>query len=425
MRSLRRNTCVLLITGVLALLCFILHAHTISLQDGGNKDPMHQTKIRAERRNVITGEEVIRMESKTIKSGAGKPPRICNVHNTCNSLSADDDDFNNLNDSRSRKPLLVVLYPANVFRQDLNIDNNPNINKHCVFTLNQTKIPEADFVFFHLNFLPRGFPSRSPWQRWVIYTNEPPYKTGKSDTLTLSKFDGMFNFTAQYSFLSDVPTPYFYCRVAKSEDTKLNKWPKMPQKSGLVSWAVSDCTAESERRAYVEKLAEHVPIDIFGLCSSVKRRNNSFDGMMKKYKFYLAFENSFCRDYITEKLFKVLTSYESYVIPVVLGRGPYEGAAPEGSYVNVRDYNSPENLANHLHYLDRNESAFMEYFKWRDNYTCVPKSEPYKTERRCQALLAVAHKAQILNTTSLLKVFGKKENCITAHKYYENLGVSV
>ncbi len=41
---------------------------------------------------------------------------------------------------------------------------------------------------------------------------------------------------------------------------------------------------------------------------------------MREYKFYLAFENSFCDDYVSEKFWRTMTMY---LVPIVMGRqGP-------------------------------------------------------------------------------------------------------
>jgi alpha-1,3-fucosyltransferase len=51
------------------------------------------------------------------------------------------------------------------------------------------------------------------------------------------------------------------------------------------------------------------------------------------YKFYLSFENSLCRDYVTEKFWKVLM-YD--VVPIVYGAANYSLLAPAKSFINVQ-----------------------------------------------------------------------------------------
>jgi len=54
--------------------------------------------------------------------------------------------------------------------------------------------------------------------------------------------------------------------------------------------------------------------------------------------YYCSFENSICDDYVTEKFFKVL-GYN--IVPIVLGGANYYKIAPNKSYINVRDFESP------------------------------------------------------------------------------------
>ena len=56
-------------------------------------------------------------------------------------------------------------------------------------------------------------------------------------------------------------------------------------------------------------------------------------------QFYLAFENSLCGDYITEKFWKVL-SYN--VVPVVLNGVNMTRVAPPHSYIDIKDFASVE-----------------------------------------------------------------------------------
>ena len=39
-----------------------------------------------------------------------------------------------------------------------------------------------------------------------------------------------------------------------------------------------------------------------------------------------------------------------------------------GSFINVMDFKTVKDLADYLHYLDKNSTAFNEYFKWRQRY---------------------------------------------------------
>ena len=61
------------------------------------------------------------------------------------------------------------------------------------------------------------------------------------------------------------------------------------------------------RLQYAQELGQYIGVDIFGACGTMKcsrsQSENCFDLLKTKYKFYLAFENSNCQDYITEKFF--------------------------------------------------------------------------------------------------------------------------
>ena len=88
----------------------------------------------------------------------------------------------------------------------------------------------------------------------------------------------------------------------------------------------------------------------------------------RKYKFYLSFENAVCEDYITEKFFKVL-NYN--LVPIVLGGANYSKFAPPNSFIDVRNFKSVAKLAKYLNFLDKNETAYAEYFEWKKYFRVV------------------------------------------------------
>ncbi len=96
----------------------------------------------------------------------------------------------------------------------------------------------------------------------------------------------------------------------------------------FVSAMISNCNDKSSRLDYINELSKYIPIDIYGKCGKPcpKMFSNGSAGecreiLANEYLFFLSFENSFCKEYITEKFFSILP-YDT--IPVVLGGGDYE-----------------------------------------------------------------------------------------------------
>lgn len=126
---------------------------------------------------------------------------------------------------------------------------------------------------------------------------------------------------------------------------------------------ISNCNAANHRLNYINELKEFIPVQIYGGCdkacpSSVDCR----EYIGKNYKFFFAFENSVCKDYITEKFFLMLR-YD--IIPVVVGGGNYTHFVPKSAFINAMDFPSPKHLAEHLKSIDANETAFNSFFKWK------------------------------------------------------------
>ena len=87
-------------------------------------------------------------------------------------------------------------------------------------------------------------------------------------------------------------------------------------KTNDILWFVSNCVSDmTGRMEFAQKLqnATKLKIDIYGKCGEeIGDRNIEINA----YKFYLAFENSFCKGYVTEKFFKTLNAGS---IPIVRG----------------------------------------------------------------------------------------------------------
>jgi len=148
---------------------------------------------------------------------------------------------------------------------------------------------------------------------------------------------------------------------------------------------ISNCVVGSLARTRIKVVHEirknGYPIDGFGQCFSKELPDHfqstpRFLRTLKPYKFLFAFENSLhCRDYITEKFF--INGLVAGAVPVVLGpkKASYEAVAPRNSFIHAEDFRSLSDLVKYLNYLDKNESAYAEYFAWRK--APVESSYPY------------------------------------------------
>lgn len=90
----------------------------------------------------------------------------------------------------------------------------------------------------------------------------------------------------------------------------------------------------------------------------------------ENYKFYLSFENSNCKEYITEKFYHNALGYNDLshmIVPIVMGpdRQDYQRLSPPDSFIHVDEFGSVEELATFLHRLDGADPLYKRYFGWK------------------------------------------------------------
>jgi hypothetical protein len=269
---------------------------------------------------------------------------------------------------------------------------------------------------------PKEFKNRRLDQIFVMFSNEP-FDHMPAD---IKQFDGYFNWTMTYRKGSDFHLKYGEIvpldTAPKTEveatimRQKMKKFGMNPVlgKTKLAIWLVSNCNARSNQQGYVNLLKNYTNVDIFskdGQCEGKDRcppnEDDCYDMIEKTYKFYLSFENSICKEYVTEKFFEMMGRN---IVPVVMGGADYTVIAPPHSYINALDY-TPKQLAEYLMELDRNDTLYAEYFWWKPHYTV---HNLYGTSRQtfcdlCEALHSTPLKRGTVN--GLQNWYKKESTC--------------
>ena len=253
---------------------------------------------------------------------------------------------------------------------------------NCEVTYDINRLKESEAVVFHARNMPStnfltdySRTSRPNYQRWAYFISENPLSSPDRRPL-----DGLFNWTMTYRKESDIWLPYKKYHKIQESEKKPNSRDyaaeknKVPSRK-LVFWVSSHCG--TFREEYVRKLQEYISIDVAGGCAGNFKNpihncnSGGRDGCMqniRNYKFYLAFENAFCDQYVTEKYW--YNSLEFDAVPIVMGGGPYDDpkVAIPRSFINVEDFGTVKALADYLNYLDKNDTAYNEYFNWKNEY---------------------------------------------------------
>ena len=300
-----------------------------------------------------------------------------------NGLASPADEIVNTSGSENgTKPKLILFYTSYFGRvpwPGLQASDNLNYLAHpqcavrsCRISFNKSNLAFSDVVIFHGRDMPRvaqRSEKRHPKQKWAFYIRENPHHVHRD----LETYNGFFNWMITYKRDSDVVAPYgSYARLGSEDEVPKAGKNYAEGKDKLVAWAVSNCGHTREN--FVRKLMQYIPVDVYGACArqfgqtqACGRFSSKCGQILKRYKFYLSFENSFCDDYITEKYWD--TPFEHDMVPVVMGGANYDSrVAIPGSFINVVDFPSIEELAHYLLYLSRNDTAYSQFFQWKMNF---------------------------------------------------------
>ena len=172
-----------------------------------------------------------------------------------------------------------------------------------------------------------------------------------------------FNGTGFINRHSDIPWPM----MPNMHEVKLSE--KSKQAKPKASFVARNCQPMNNRNDFVKAIDGVIGVASLGEClhntdwPKCGERPCTKVEALKDYKFHLAFENGYSQGFLTDRLYQAM---QAGVVPVFMGTTEVVEVAPEGSYINVADFRTPQDVANYLKKVLDNEALYDSYFEWKN-----------------------------------------------------------
>ena len=206
---------------------------------------------------------------------------------------------------------------------------------------------------------------RPPGQYWIFYNREAPGQHSQRESLIKRQCNSLFNWTMTYKLSSDIR--FGYAEVVPGifqggYDPNKNY---LKGRTKMAIALISSCV--SHRLRFIDQLKKYIDVDVYGYCGK-SCEPNCFS-LIPNYKFYLSFENSFCKDYITEKTF--VNAFTNEIVPVIISGANLSNPTviPPNSFINALKFRRAIDLADYLLLIGSDPERYNKFFKWRDNWS--------------------------------------------------------
>lgn len=289
--------------------------------------------------------------------------------------------------------------------------------KNCFFSCDKSLAMQSDALLFHTTDLVNQVNSiqghensenlnshlfdfeRNPAQIWLLWNDEANHVSNKIDSLR-------FNWTISYNSMSEASFCTYGCLTendATIDQLKFENFvsDEFKKRQNTILWMVSNCGAKA-RLKIVEKLALYNKIEIHGKCVQYIRNNFKNTSLIEfkdekcprnseceknslsRSKFYFAFENQNCTDYITEKFWR---SLDFNLIPIVFqpNKEHYERIAPANSFIHLADFGyDSKKLSDYLNLVSEDLNLYAKYFEWKKYYKAAYQGDVVEEFRFCE-----------------------------------------
>ncbi|KAG0210742.1 4-alpha-L-fucosyltransferase [Mortierella sp. GBA30] len=265
-----------------------------------------------------------------------------------------------------------------------------------IITGNYTEFEEADIVhmnspfFDYVDHAPyfdhEIMPPRIAHQRWTFQFHSE--SVGYYPHVAVRAFLQQFDLTiGSPPTMMDIPLPIIEIttEVALTYANIEPAYPLDKKPKDYIAFLISNCHSKNDRNDVMAALLHGLGAHSYGKCNHNRDIPLEFQEPNKPgkswvaikhetlahYPFIFAPENSNCIGYITEKIYDALFVG---AIPVYMGAPDIADYVPEGSYINVADFKSYDDLVEYIKTVDR-----APFYEWKE----IVKNDPTKFCRKC------------------------------------------
>ncbi|KAI6198879.1 Fucosyl transferase [Aphelenchoides besseyi] len=259
-----------------------------------------------------------------------------------------------VNKPEFQKP--IVLFWTKFWLDEFNLSSifytHSECPYSCLFTHNKSHVKDAAIRILHQRDF-ESWPPLNPTALNAFLIMESPENAKiYGDSMFNENF---FNVTISYRSSSTIYLPYNEFVLRDGSESLDQIWTSkqvekaVSMKKKEVFAAISNCVAvTSGRKEYIEELSKHINVT-----------------KVDEHYFTLAFENSICPEYTTEKYWRL----KELVVPVVLSRSVLNpNQVLDGTFIAASDFESPRELAEFLQTLIKDKQEYMKYFEWTKKY---------------------------------------------------------
>ena len=274
----------------------------------------------------------------------------------------------------------------------------------------------------------------NPDQVWILWNDESSFIDTK-----LNRISKFFNWTLSYKTDAEIfegSYGFFQAQSVNSDQFYMLKKQiyieHFKRRKNAILWFVSNCKS-TMRNQFALEMSKYYPVYVYGKCdfdhdknqypylnvfnlnrlnTKCERKSRCEEIKLKSFKYYFAFENRNCSDYITEKVWR---SLNNSLIPIVMqpNKESYlRYSIPERSILHLNDFNhDARKLASYLNEMNKNFDLYFDHLKWTFIYMkTIYDDKITEPHRMCQLCKKLNTYTSTVNYKLIADFFNKKCN---------------